>query len=179
MAVSGGDLRRDLEELVAALDRRTPQRDRTDEAGIARDAADLRSTAIDRLRELAHVDAAGARRPVFASRVGKPTPLPNTPSDVVALTAAEFTRDLDLTATMSFDALCQRFVDDANRAVVWFIRFRALTVWSERPDIVAWLRSQPRHAGRAGEVAASFALNADWEFDADAFRSTIESTFSL
>jgi hypothetical protein len=40
---------------------------------------------------------------------------------------SEFTCELDLKEAVSLDALCRRFVDDANRAIVWAIRFRALT----------------------------------------------------
>lgn len=42
-----------LEELVAALDRRQPRADRPGEAAIALDAAALRAKAIDRLTQLA------------------------------------------------------------------------------------------------------------------------------
>lgn len=52
MAVSARDLRRDLEELIAALDRRVPRVERAGEAGIARDAAALRAKAVARLAEL-------------------------------------------------------------------------------------------------------------------------------
>ena len=102
------------------------------------------------------------------------TPFPTSPSDVVALTVPEFVCELDLKGSVSFDAVCQRSRDDANRALVWFIRFRALTAWCERGDIAPWLGSNPLHAQRACEVAASFELNDDWEFDVDAFRSAVE-----
>ena len=52
MAVSARDVRRDLEELIAALDRRVPRVERAGEAGIARDAAALRAKAVARLAEL-------------------------------------------------------------------------------------------------------------------------------
>jgi hypothetical protein len=55
------------------------------------------------------------------------TPFPTNPSDVVALTVPEFTCELDLDGAASLDEVCRRFVDDTNRALVWFIRFRALT----------------------------------------------------
>jgi hypothetical protein len=41
-----------MNELIAALDRRVPQIERAGEAAIARDAAALRSQAIERLAEL-------------------------------------------------------------------------------------------------------------------------------
>jgi hypothetical protein len=59
--------------------------------------------------------------------------------------------------------------------VVWFIRFRALTTWCERMDVAQWLRSEPSHAHHACELAASFDLNDAWGFDAERFRSAVES----
>ena len=53
MAVSTRDLARDLEELIAAIDRRVPRIERAGEAAIARDAAALRAKAVERLAELA------------------------------------------------------------------------------------------------------------------------------
>jgi hypothetical protein len=52
MAVNTSELRRELEELIAALDRRVPRVERAGEASIARDAAVLRAKAIQRLAEL-------------------------------------------------------------------------------------------------------------------------------
>jgi hypothetical protein len=103
------------------------------------------------------------------------TPFPATPCDVVTLSVPEFTRDLELYGSVSLDAVCRRFLEDTNRAVVWFIRFRALQTWCDRMDVAHWLRSQPSHADRACELAASFDLNDAWEFDADRFRSAVES----
>jgi hypothetical protein len=51
MAVS--ELRRALEELIAALDRRQPRVDRVGESSIARDAGALRAKAVIRLAQLA------------------------------------------------------------------------------------------------------------------------------
>ena len=53
MALSGGDVTRELEELIAALDRRVPRVEQAGEAAIARDAAALREKAINRLAQLA------------------------------------------------------------------------------------------------------------------------------
>jgi hypothetical protein len=53
LAVSAHELARELEELVAALDRRTPRVEQAGESAIARDAAALRAKAVDRLAELA------------------------------------------------------------------------------------------------------------------------------
>ena len=103
------------------------------------------------------------------------TPFPSTPSEVIALTVPEFTCELDLNAPAPFDGVCRRFLDDANRAVVWFIRFRALTTWCEREDVATWLTSESSHARHACQVAASFELNEVWEFDAERFRLAVES----
>ena len=43
---------RELEELIAALDRRVPRVERAGEAEIARDAAALRAKAVERLAQL-------------------------------------------------------------------------------------------------------------------------------
>lgn len=59
MAVNAGDLTRELEELIAALDRRVPRVEQAGEATIARDAAALRAKASDRLAELATNPAVG------------------------------------------------------------------------------------------------------------------------
>jgi hypothetical protein len=53
MAVNAGELKRELEELIAALDRRVPRVEQAGEAAIARDAAMLRAKAVARLSELA------------------------------------------------------------------------------------------------------------------------------
>jgi hypothetical protein len=103
------------------------------------------------------------------------TEFPTRPCEVAVLTVSEFTCELDLNATISFDRVCRRFLDDANRALVWFIRFRALTAWRERADMATWLHAGPLRAEHACQVAASFELNQDWEFDADAFRAAVES----
>jgi hypothetical protein len=104
-----------------------------------------------------------------------PTPFPAHPCDVVALTVHEFASGLHLHDLVSIATVCDRFPDDANRALVWFIRFRALTAWCERTEIAIWLRAEPRHAHNACAVAASFDLNADWGFDSERFRSKVES----
>ena len=103
------------------------------------------------------------------------TPFPATAREVVALTVAEFTCELELNASCSFDRACARFCEDANLAVVWLIRFRALTAWCDRADISAWLQVHPASLRDACEIAASFALNDEWEFDAEPFRSAVQS----
>lgn len=52
MAVNTGQLARDLQELVAALDRRMPGVTQAGEVAIAQDAAALRARAVARLEEL-------------------------------------------------------------------------------------------------------------------------------
>lgn len=103
------------------------------------------------------------------------TPFPARPCDVVPLTVPEFACALDLDAAASLDVSCQRFLGDANRGLVWFIRFRALVAWCERADMAGWVTSDPSVARHACELAASFKLNEAWQFDADAFRSAVES----
>jgi hypothetical protein len=103
------------------------------------------------------------------------TPFPTSPTNVVALTVSEFACGLALNPSPSIDAVCQLFLDDTNRALVWLIRFHALTAWRERTDMAAWLHADPTHAQLVCEVAASFRLNDDWEFDAQSFRSAVES----
>lgn len=56
---SARDVTRELEELIAALDRRVPRVEQVGEAAIARDAAALRAKAFERLAELATNPAVG------------------------------------------------------------------------------------------------------------------------
>ena len=53
LRVTQADLIRDLQELIAALDRRVPRVERQGETSIARDAALLREKALRRIEELA------------------------------------------------------------------------------------------------------------------------------
>ena len=57
-----GELARELEELIAALDRRVPRVEQAGEVSIAREAAALRARAVKRLGELVEADAAPAVR---------------------------------------------------------------------------------------------------------------------
>jgi hypothetical protein len=66
MAMNAPELARELEELIAALDRRVPRVERAGEADIARDAAALREKAVDRLAELT------GQRPALAPGSGRP-----------------------------------------------------------------------------------------------------------
>ena len=60
VAMNTGELARELEELIAALDRRVPRVEQAGEVSIAREAAALRAKAVKRLGELVEVDAAPA-----------------------------------------------------------------------------------------------------------------------
>ena len=62
MAVNTSALARELEDLIAALDRRVPRVEQAGEVTIAREAAALRARAVNRLAELADVDVAPAVR---------------------------------------------------------------------------------------------------------------------
>ena len=62
MAVNVAVLARDLQELIAALDRRLPSVVQAGEAEIARDAAALRAKAVDRLAALTKAIPAPVRR---------------------------------------------------------------------------------------------------------------------
>ena len=62
MAMNTGELARELEDLIAALDRRVPRVEQAGEVTIAREAAALRARAVNRLAELADADVAPAVR---------------------------------------------------------------------------------------------------------------------
>lgn len=51
-AASAREMLADLERLIEALDRRVPRLERLGEAQIARDAADLRTRAVDLMRRI-------------------------------------------------------------------------------------------------------------------------------
>ena len=110
-----------------------------------------------------------------AEQAERERPFPTVPSDVMALTVLEFARDLNFDRSVSIETVCYRFVNDANRALVWFIRFRALTAWCERTEMVEWLSVEPKRTQCARDLAANFDLNTEWEFDPERFRSAIES----
>ncbi len=101
------------------------------------------------------------------------TIFPTLPGDVAGLTTDEFAFELGLTNAPSLEEVCRRFGSDANRAIVWFIRFRALKTWCARDDSAPWMSAalMPHIC----EVAASFALNHQWEFDAEAFCVAVDA----
>jgi hypothetical protein len=105
------------------------------------------------------------------------TPFPATPADVAVLTVQEFTFDLDEFAghgIPSMDRICRTFMDDANRALVWWIRFGALQAWRTNPDVIARSTSDSGILRDACVVAASFPLNPLWEFDARDFGRALD-----
>lgn len=104
------------------------------------------------------------------------TPFPARPCDVSALGVLEFTANLEPRDAASLDVVCRHFLEDANRAVVWLIRFHALTTWCEHIDVAPWLRSSPARTDRACDLAASFDLNDAWEFDVERFRRAVDSS---
>jgi hypothetical protein len=106
------------------------------------------------------------------------TPFPTRPADVVALSIGEFTFDHDKITSPSLDAACRRFVGDANRALVWLIRSRALKAWIDGPDMAEWLTTGSRSARDACEVAAAFELNDRWEFDTADFCLAVDALIS-
>ncbi len=63
MAVKKRQIARELDELIAALDRRVPQLERAAESSIANDAAALKVKALNRLAELREHDALTQAKP--------------------------------------------------------------------------------------------------------------------
>jgi hypothetical protein len=106
------------------------------------------------------------------------TAFPATPGDVATLTVQEFTFDLDEldgNRIPSLERVCSTFVDDANRALVWWIRFEALKNWCARTDGGARSTSDSSIVRDACELAASFPLNHLWEFDPEDFGLAVEA----
>jgi hypothetical protein len=165
------DEARRLRELIVALDRRAPRAEDAAESAIARDAAVLREKALNRLAE---IEDQG--NPAPDERIS--TAFPATPGDVAALTVQEFTfdfDDLDGNRPPSLELVCRAFTDDANRAVVWWIRFAAFRNWCARTDNPARSKSRSWTLRDACEVAAGFPLNHLWEFDARDFGFAVEA----
>lgn len=107
----------------------------------------------------------------------KGTLFPAIPQDVAILTVQEFAFDLDELdgpVVPSMTRICRTFKDDANRALVWWIRFEALQTWCASPDVMARATSDARVLGDAREVAASFPLDHRWEFDPAAFGRAVD-----
>jgi hypothetical protein len=144
-------------------------------AGVARRLREL-IVALDR-----RARSVLGERPDRAAVPGAPrmnqTPFPATPADVAVLTVQEFTVDLDEFdghGIPSMERICRTFMDDANRALVWWIRFGALKAWRTNPDVIARSTSDSGILRDACEVAASFPLNPLWEFDATDFGRALD-----
>ena len=106
------------------------------------------------------------------------TAFPVAPRDVAALTAQEFVFDLDEldgNRVPSMERVCRTFMEDANRALVWWIRFGAFKNWCAGTDVRSRSTSDSWVLRDACEVAASFPLNDLWEFDSDDFRLAVEA----
>ena len=103
------------------------------------------------------------------------TAFPATPQDVAALTVQEFTLDLDqLDRVPSLERICRIFINDANRALVWWIRFQAFRHWCATSDVMTRSSSEASIVRDACEAAASFPLNHLWEFDIMDFGRAVE-----
>ena len=134
-----------VREVLVALDRRIARPDDAAESAITRTAASLRVRAVTRLAEISR--QIGWTSHKGPDRVDIPgtqtmnlTPFPATPTDVAVLTVQEFTFDLDEfngQGIPSMERICRTFMDDANRALVWWIRFAALKAWRTSPDVIA------------------------------------------
>jgi hypothetical protein len=101
------------------------------------------------------------------------TMFPAKAIEVAGLTAQEFEFSLEWSNAPSLDEICRRFAGDANRALVWVIRFRALEAWCARDGMRQWRNADSRTA--ICEVAASFELNDRWEFEPDAFCLAVDA----
>lgn len=99
------------------------------------------------------------------------TLFPATPADVARLTVDEFVCGLEVSSA-PLDAICRRFGDDTNRALVWVMRQRALQTFMAHlePGCLDETRET------AQQLAAVFTLNDDWEFDRAPFLAAIERT---
>ena len=102
------------------------------------------------------------------------TAFPARPRDVVALSVEEFLFDLEMTHAPSIESACRAFANDANRALVWLIRWRALNTLCARSDVAEWRRAGARTSRDMCEVAAAFDLNDGWEFDRERFCDAVE-----
>jgi len=170
VALTLTDVAQRLRELIAALDRRAPRGEDPREVAVARDAAALRQKAVRGL-----TDPADRTRSV-APHYG--TDFPATPGTVAALTTLEFAfahDELEGRRAPTLERICGTFADDANRALVWCIRFGALKNWSSRSDAMARVTADPSTLRDACEAAAGFPLNQRWEFDPEGFGSAIEA----
>jgi len=118
------------------------------------------------------MDSFDSRNPV--SSTTRITEFPARPSDVVALSVEEFVCDLEMTHSPSIESACRAFANDANRALVWLIRWRALHALCARSEVAEWRRAGARTSRDMCEVAAAFDLNDGWEFDHERFCEAVD-----
>ena len=105
-------------------------------------------------------------------RATKQTAFPAKPAEVATLSAQEFIFELDELdgrRAPSMEHVCRTFLDDSNRALVWWIRFGAFKNWCATTDVMTRSASDPWALRDACEVAAGFPLNDLWEFDSEKF----------
>ena len=102
------------------------------------------------------------------------TDFPARPRDVVALSVEEFLFDLEMSHAPSIESACRAFANDANRALVWLIRWRALNTLCGRSDVAEWRHASASTSRDMCEVAAVFTLNDRWEFDRDTFCDAVD-----
>ena len=104
------------------------------------------------------------------------TSFPATPGEVATLTVHEFTFDVDELyddRAAWMDQVCRTFIDDANRALVCWIRFNALRVWRAREDVIDRLNAGSIDLRDARNLAATFPLNQRWEFEPATFSAAL------
>ena len=102
------------------------------------------------------------------------TAFPAKPRDVVALRVEEFLVDLETSHAAPIESACRAFANDANRALVWLIRWRALNTLCARSEVTEWRRAGARTSRDLCEVAAVFDLNDGWEFDHERFCEAVD-----
>ena len=107
------------------------------------------------------------------------TAFPARPRDVVALSVEEFVFEVEMIHAPSIETACRAFGNDANRALVWLIRWRALNTLCARSDVVEWRRAGARTSRDMCEVAAGFDLNDGWDFDHERFCDAVDRLVGL
>jgi hypothetical protein len=104
-------------------------------------------------------------------------PVSDHPSDVAALTVAEFMRALQTGCAGVVSVRSMPFAGafSTMRTGHWSGLFDSVRVGGvvRTHDSTLWLHSDPSHKQDACELAASFDLNDDWGFDAERFRSAV------
>ena len=107
------------------------------------------------------------------------TVFPATPGDLAILTIQEFTfqiYDVQSRQGPPVEQVRRIFMEDANRVLVWSIRFGALKTWcATNVDRVEGVSAGAEFLRDAYELAASFPVNAFWEFDPSAFECAVHA----